>query len=111
MHRDGIRLYANQAGNSLAAPVVLPRFPSSDEATTVALIDVFSSGTACLVWSSPHLRHATEPMRSRRGRRRRSNWGRGQRPEHFRLSLARFRCGGPDQPLIQAREARLVSST
>jgi len=63
VHRDGIRLYANQAGNSLAAPIVLPRFPSSDDATTMALVDVFGSGTACLVWSSPHLRHAAEPMR------------------------------------------------
>jgi len=63
VHRDGVRLYANQAGNSLAAPIALPRFPSSEEATTVALVDVFGSGTACLVWSSPHLRHAGEPMR------------------------------------------------
>ena len=62
VHRDGIRLYANQAGNSFAVPVVLPRFPSSDEATTVSLIDVFGAGTACLVWSSPHLRHAATPM-------------------------------------------------
>jgi RHS repeat-associated protein len=63
VRRDGIDFHANQAGNSLAAPVTLPRFPSSDEASTIAVVDVFGSGTPCLVWSSPHARHTADPMR------------------------------------------------
>jgi len=63
VRRDGTDFYANHAGNSVAVPVKLPRFPSSDPASTIAVVDVFGSGTPCLVWSSSHLRHASDPMR------------------------------------------------
>src|SRR5262249_40921398 len=61
--RDGIDFYANQAGNSLADPLKLPRFPSSDPACTLGVVDALGSGTPCLVCSSPYPAHAHDPMR------------------------------------------------
>jgi len=63
LHPDGVRFYANQSGNALAPAVLLPRFPSADDATSLSIVDLLGSGTACLVWSSPHLRNASSPMR------------------------------------------------
>ena len=39
LHPDGIRFYANQSGNALAPAVVLPRFPSADDATTISVVE------------------------------------------------------------------------
>ena len=52
LHRDGVRIYENQAGNTLGSPVQLPLFPDGSELSAIATVDLLGSGTACLVWSS-----------------------------------------------------------
>ncbi|MFT3770203.1 MAG: SpvB/TcaC N-terminal domain-containing protein [Minicystis sp.] len=63
IHRDGIRFYGNQAGNSFAEPVSLGRFPDQSDLSTIATIDLLGTGTACLVWSSALPNQASAPMR------------------------------------------------
>lgn len=53
LHRDGVRLYFNQSGNSWSPPQTLKVFPRIDEWVSVVPIDLLGNGTACLVWSSP----------------------------------------------------------
>jgi RHS repeat-associated protein len=53
LHRDGVRLYFNQSGNSWSKPQQLKVFPRIDEAVSIMPIDLLGNGTACLVWSSP----------------------------------------------------------
>ncbi|WP_437793355.1 toxin TcdB middle/C-terminal domain-containing protein [Sorangium sp. So ce693] len=52
LHPDGVRFYANNAGNTLAAPVILPRLPDVSDLAAVEVIDLLGSGTGCLVWAS-----------------------------------------------------------
>jgi RHS repeat-associated protein len=54
----GVKVYANQAGNRFADPVLLDGFPHLDAGVSVDAIDLFGRGTACLVWSA---QHATRP--------------------------------------------------
>jgi RHS repeat-associated protein len=63
LHRDGVRIYFNQAGNAWSDPVALPRFPVADDLASVQAFDLLGTGTACLVWSSPLPGHASRPMR------------------------------------------------
>jgi len=49
---DGIRLYYNQSGNSWSEKQHIGSFPSADNQTTVTVVDLLGTGTACLVWSS-----------------------------------------------------------
>jgi RHS repeat-associated protein len=51
--RDGVRLYFNQSGNGLTAPLLVRSFGPVDSATSVAVVDLLGRGTPCLVWSSP----------------------------------------------------------
>lgn len=53
LHRDGVRLYFNQSGNSWSAPQTLRVFPRVDDLVSIVPIDLLGNGTACLVWSSP----------------------------------------------------------
>ena len=53
LHREGVRLYFNQAGNGWSAAAKLPVFPPIHDATQVTALDLLGNGTACLVWSSP----------------------------------------------------------
>lgn len=53
LHRDGVRLYFNQSGNSWSQPQTLAAFPRLDNLVTVAALDLLGNATACLVWSSP----------------------------------------------------------
>jgi RHS repeat-associated protein len=53
LHRDGVRLYFNQSGNSWSAPQVLHAFPRVDDLAGIVPTDLLGNGTACLVWSSP----------------------------------------------------------
>ncbi len=63
LHRDGVRIYANRAGNSWSAAQTLsPAFPTVDRAASVTTIDLLGNGTACLVWSSPLPREAPKPL-------------------------------------------------
>lgn len=63
LHRDGVRLYFNQSGNSWGSPVPLDAFPRIDNLTAVMPADLLGNGTACLVWSSPMQGDARRPMR------------------------------------------------
>jgi hypothetical protein len=63
IHRDGVRIYANQAGNTLAAPIQLPRFPDQSDLSSIGAVDLLGTGTACLVWSSPLPSHGAAPLR------------------------------------------------
>jgi RHS repeat-associated protein len=47
------RVWFNQSGNTWSAPHTLAGFPSVDDATSVAAVDLLANGTACLVWSRP----------------------------------------------------------
>jgi RHS repeat-associated protein len=51
--RDGVRLYFNQSGNGLSAPTRLTSLPPVDTLSTLTVVDLLGSGTACLVWSTP----------------------------------------------------------
>ncbi|HXA84463.1 MAG TPA: SpvB/TcaC N-terminal domain-containing protein [Candidatus Dormibacteraeota bacterium] len=50
---DGVHACFNQSGNSYAARVLLAVFPSADALSSVQVMDLLGTGTACLVWSSP----------------------------------------------------------
>lgn len=63
LHRDGVRLYFNQSGNSWSAPVPLRVFPRVDDLVAIAATDLLGNGTACLVWSSPLPGDAQRQMR------------------------------------------------
>ena len=62
LHRDGVRLYFNQSGNSWSSPVSLAAFPRIDNLAAVMPADLLGNGTACLVWSSPLPSDAHRPM-------------------------------------------------
>ncbi|MBK8639514.1 MAG: toxin [Chromatiaceae bacterium] len=63
LHRDGVRLYFNQSGNSWSAAQQLNVFPRVDDFASIVPIDLFGNGTACLVWSSPLPGDARRSMR------------------------------------------------
>ena len=63
IHRDGVRVYRNQSGNTFAAALTLPRFPDLSDLSTVTVLDLLGSGTACLVWSTSLPGQAHAPMR------------------------------------------------
>jgi RHS repeat-associated protein len=63
LHRDGVRLYFNQSGNSWSQPHQLNVFPTVDDVAGIVPIDLLGNGTACLVWSSPLPGDAHRPMR------------------------------------------------
>ncbi|MEX5215460.1 MAG: hypothetical protein NW703_15000 [Nitrospiraceae bacterium] len=63
LHRDGVRLYFNQSGNSWSQPHHLKVFPRVDEIVSIVPTDLLGNGTACLVWSSPLPGDARRPMR------------------------------------------------
>ena len=52
LHRDGVRLYFNQSGNSWSKPQQLKVFPRVDDVVSIVPVDLLGNGTACLVWSS-----------------------------------------------------------
>jgi RHS repeat-associated protein len=63
LHRDGIRLYFNQSGNSWSEPQPLHVFPPADDLVSIVPADLLGNGTACLVLSSPLPGDAQRPMR------------------------------------------------
>src|SRR5262249_40431811 len=63
LHRDGVRLYFNQSGNSWSQPNTVNVFPRIDELLSIVPTDLLGNGTACLVWSSPLSGDARQPMR------------------------------------------------
>jgi len=63
LHRDGVRLYFNQSGNSWSEPTQLNVFPRIDDVVNIIPVDLLGNGTACLVWSSSLPGDAQRPMR------------------------------------------------
>ena len=63
LHRDGVRLYFNQSGNSWSGAHALQGFPLVDDISTVVATDLRGNGTACLVWSSPLAAEGRRPLR------------------------------------------------
>jgi len=63
LHRDGVRLYFNQSGNSWSEAHHLSVFPRVDDLVSIVTADLLGNGTACLVWSSPLPHDAGRPMR------------------------------------------------
>jgi RHS repeat-associated protein len=63
LHRDGVRLYFNQSGNSWSAAEPLKVFPHIDDLVSIVPTDLLGNGTACLVWSSPLLGDGGRQMR------------------------------------------------
>jgi len=63
LHRDGVRLYFNQSGNSWGKPQPLRLFPRVDDLVSIIPTDLLGNGTACLVWSSPLPGDARRQMR------------------------------------------------
>lgn len=62
LHRDGVRLYFNQSGNSWSKCHQLKKFKRVDDVVSIVPIDLLGNGTACLVWSSPLQSDADRPM-------------------------------------------------
>jgi RHS repeat-associated protein len=63
LHRDGVRLYFNQSGNSWSLPHLLQIFPRVDDVVSIVPTDLLGNGTACLIWSSPLPGDAPRKMR------------------------------------------------
>jgi RHS repeat-associated protein len=63
LHREGVRLYFNQSGNSWSKAHELKVFPRVDDLVSIVPVDVLGNGTACLVWSSLLPGDATRSMR------------------------------------------------
>jgi len=63
LHRNGVRLYFNQSGNSWSEAQHLKVFPQVNDLVSIAPTDLFGNGTACLVWSSPLPGDTGGPMR------------------------------------------------
>ncbi|HEX7700323.1 MAG TPA: SpvB/TcaC N-terminal domain-containing protein, partial [Kofleriaceae bacterium] len=58
----GAVVYANQSGNSLAAGTPIP-LPIVDGLSSIRVVDLLGTGTACLVWSSPSPTSVGTPLR------------------------------------------------
>jgi RHS repeat-associated protein len=63
LHRDGVRLYFNQSGNSWSAPHTLNVSPRIDDLVSIVAVDLLGNHTSCLVWSSPLPGDTRSPMR------------------------------------------------
>jgi RHS repeat-associated protein len=63
LHRDGVRLYFNQSGNSWSEPQQMNVFPRVADLVSIVPTDLLGNGTACLVWSSPLPGDARRQMR------------------------------------------------
>ena len=59
---DGVTAWFNQSGNSWSAPTIIAVFPTADQLSTVQVLDLLGTGTACLVWSSPLPGETTAPF-------------------------------------------------
>ncbi|MEU3481835.1 SpvB/TcaC N-terminal domain-containing protein [Streptomyces sp. NPDC033753] len=60
---DGVTLHFNQSGNAWSGPRRLRGLPRFDGQVSFSVLDLLGSGTACLVWSSPHPADGHAPLR------------------------------------------------
>jgi RHS repeat-associated protein len=61
--RDAATIWFNQAGNGWSAPRRIGSFPPVDSVSSVSVVDLLGTGTACLVWSSPLAADRGAPLR------------------------------------------------
>ena len=62
--KDEFRYWLNQSGNSWSTPyAAINPFPELDNLSTVSVVDLLGTGTACIVWSSPLPKHTANPIR------------------------------------------------
>jgi RHS repeat-associated protein len=47
---DGARIYLNRSGNGWCPPHLIATAPATDDGTRVSAVDLFGTGTTCLVW-------------------------------------------------------------
>jgi RHS repeat-associated protein len=59
---DGVRAWFNQSGNAWSEPNTIAAFPTRDKLSSVQVLDLLGTGTACLVWSSPLPAESTAPL-------------------------------------------------
>jgi len=59
---NGVNAWFNQSGNSWSAVNRIGVFPTADALSTVQVIDLLGTGTACLVWSSPLPSESAAPI-------------------------------------------------
>lgn len=59
---DGVRVWYNQSGNAWSAATHLAVFPTADLLSSVQVLDLLGTGTACLVWSSPLTAGTAAPL-------------------------------------------------
>lgn len=59
---DGIRAWFNQSGNTWSAANRIAVFPTRDQQSSVQVLDLLGTGTACLVWSSPLPAESANPL-------------------------------------------------
>jgi RHS repeat-associated protein len=60
---DGIQIYFNQSGNKWTNLHTISNFPHIDDLSSIQVVDLLGTGTACIVWSSSLLHDSTQPMR------------------------------------------------
>ena len=63
LNRAGVRIFLNEAGNSLSEARHIDHFPAIDNIAAVDVADLLGRGTACLVWSSPLPRQTGRQLR------------------------------------------------
>jgi RHS repeat-associated protein len=59
---DGVDIYLNLSGNGFSDRKHVP-LPPIDNVTSVSTVDLFGTGTVCLVWSSPLCGNQRTPMK------------------------------------------------
>jgi RHS repeat-associated protein len=60
---ESVRVHFNQSGNAFSTPAKMAVFPTADNLSSVQVIDLLGTGTACLVWSTPLPGHGVPPTR------------------------------------------------
>ncbi|MBN2386310.1 MAG: hypothetical protein JXB85_04765 [Anaerolineales bacterium] len=61
--QGAVHIWRNQSGNGWGEASKLDQFPLAVDITSLSVLDLLGSGTACLVWSSPLPADANLPMR------------------------------------------------
>lgn len=51
---DDIKIFFNQSGNSFSDPYRVVQTPRVDNLSDVRIVDLFGTGTPCILWSSPN---------------------------------------------------------
>jgi RHS repeat-associated protein len=60
---DGARIYLNRSGNAWSPVRLIATAPRTDHRSQVATVDLFGTGTTCLVWSSDQAVDARRSLR------------------------------------------------